>query len=113
MHEMSIALNIVEIAEKEAKKAAVSEFAAIELEGGSLAGIEFSALDFVWESAVKDSVLEKAKKRVKKIQAIARCRDCTIEFPIDFVHDPCPNCESFEKEIVRGKELRVKSLETF
>jgi hydrogenase nickel incorporation protein HypA/HybF len=113
MHEMSIALNIVEIAEKEAKKAAVDEFAAIELEIGTLAGIEYSALEFVWESAVKDSVLEKAKKSITKIQAIACCRQCNTEYNIEFVHDPCPKCESFEKEIIRGKELRVKSLETF
>jgi hydrogenase nickel incorporation protein HypA/HybF len=113
MHEMSIALSIVEIAEKEAKKASVNEFAAIELEIGTLAGIEFSALEFVWEAAAKGSVLENAKRNITKIQAIARCIHCKTEFPVKFVHDPCPECESFEKEIICGKELRVKSLETF
>ena len=53
MHEMSIVMSIVNIAEKEAQKAHVSQFAAIDMEIGTLAGIEFDALDFVWQAAVE------------------------------------------------------------
>ncbi len=113
MHEMSIAMSIVEIAEKEAKKAKVSRFAAIEMEIGTLAGIEFDALDFVWEAAVHSTVLEEAEKRIKKIPARARCEDCDKEFTLEFIHDNCPNCGSFFKTIIQGRELRVKSLELF
>ncbi len=113
MHEMSIAMSIVKIAEKEAKKAQVSEFAAIDLEIGTLAGIEFDALNFVWEAAVKKTVLEKAEKRIKKIQAKARCGDCDKVYSPEFIHDNCPDCGSFLKTILQGKELRVKSLDMF
>ena len=113
MHEMSIAIGIVKIATDEAKKAHVKEFSAIDLEIGTLAGIEFDSLDFVWEVAVKNTVLENAKKRVHKIQAKAKCSDCNFEYPIKFIHDSCPKCGSFLKIILQGKELRVKSLETF
>ena len=111
MHEMSIAMSIVEIAEKEAKKAKVSQFAAIDLEIGTLAGIEFDALEFVWEAAVQKTVLEKAEKRIKKIPAKARCGDCEKIYSLEFIHDNCPECGSFLKTILQGKELRVKSLE--
>ena len=113
MHEMSIAMSIVKIAEKEAKKARVSQFAAIDLEIGTLAGIEFDALEFVWEAAVQKTVLERAEKRIRKIPAKARCGDCDKVYPLDFIHDNCPDCGSFLKTILQGKELRVKSLETF
>jgi len=113
MHEMSIALSIVKIAETEAKKANVNSFAAIDMEIGTLAGIEFEALDFVWEAAVQKTVLEKAEKRIKKIPAKARCGDCKKIYSIQFIHDNCPDCGSFLKSITQGKELRVKSLETF
>lgn len=113
MHEMSIALGIVNIAEEEAKKAAVNSFAAIDLEIGTLAGIEFDSLDFVWEAAVRDTVLEKAEKRITKINARSKCVDCDHEYPIKYIHDSCPKCGSFLKTILHGKELRVKSLETF
>ena len=113
MHEMSIAMSIVNIADKEAKKAQVTEFAAIEMEIGTLAGIEFDALDFVWPAAVKGTVLENAEKRIRKIPAKARCGDCDKVYPLDYIYDNCSNCGSFLKSIIQGKELRVKSLETF
>ncbi len=112
MHEMSIALSIVDIAEKEAKKASVEAFDTIELEIGSLTGIELDALEFVWNSAVRNTVLDKAQRKITTIQAVARCSNCKTEFELDFLHDPCPNCDSFEKEILQGKELRVKRLTT-
>ena len=88
-------------------------FSSIDLEIGTLAGIEFQALDFVWEVAVQKTVLEKAKKRIHKIAAEAKCSDCETEYPIQFIHDNCPKCGSFLKIIIQGKELRVKSLETY
>ena len=53
MHEMSIVLGIVKIAENEAQKAGVSSFTAIDLEIGNLSGVEWDALDFAWEAAVE------------------------------------------------------------
>ncbi len=111
MHEMSIALGIVDIAQKEAKKAGVSSFTKIDLEIGTLAGVEFDALDFVWEAAVKGSVLEKATRNIHQIKAQARCNDCDKVFDLQYYHDTCPACGSFFKIITQGKELRVKSLE--
>lgn len=110
---MSIAMSIVDIAEKEAREAQVTKFAAIDLEIGTLAGVEFEALDFVWEAAVEKTVLEKAEKRIKKIQAKARCGDCEKVYTLEFIHDNCPDCGSFLKTILQGKELRVKSLELY
>lgn len=113
MHEMSIVLGIVKIAEAEAEKAGVNEFAAIDLEIGNLSGVEWDALDFAWEAAVEGSVLEKAEKRVHKIQAKAQCAECDHIYEVHYIHDNCPKCGSFMKTILQGKELRVKSLDTF
>lgn len=111
MHELSVVLGIVRIAEEETKKAGANSVEAIDLEIGTLAGIEFDSLEFVWPSAVKDSVLEHAEKNVYIIQAKARCLDCNHEFDIQKYYDSCPICRSSLKGIVQGKELRVKALE--
>lgn len=111
MHELSIALGIVDIAEKETKKAQKSKVDLIELEIGTLAGIEFDSLDFVWPIAVKNSVLEFAHKKINVIHGEAICSDCDTVFKLDQVYDGCPNCKSFLKVIIKGKELLVKSLE--
>lgn len=108
---MSVALGIVKIAESETAKAKAKRVELIELEIGTLAGIEFESLDFVWPAAVKDTVLENAKKIVNVIQAQGKCADCDYEFKIKNIYDPCPKCGSFLKNILFGKELRVKALE--
>ncbi len=111
MHELSIALGILKIAENEAAKANAKKVEIIELEIGTLAGIEFDSLDFVWPAAVKDTILEHAKRETTIIKAKAKCVDCDTIFDVEKYYDSCPKCSSNFKSILQGKELRVKSLE--
>ena len=111
MHELSIAMGIVKIAEDETRKARASKVEVIELEIGTLAGIEFDALEFVWPAAVKGTVLEAAEKRIDVIPGRAQCMDCDTPFDVTRLYDACPTCHSNLKAIVQGKELRVKALE--
>ena len=111
MHELSVALGIVSIAEEETKKAHAKCVESIELEIGTLAGIEFDSLEFIWPSVVKNTVLENAAKKIKIVQAQAKCLDCNHEFKIEKYYDSCPRCGSSLKGILQGKELRVKSLD--
>ncbi|NNK81833.1 MAG: hydrogenase maturation nickel metallochaperone HypA [Flavobacteriaceae bacterium] len=111
MHELSIALGILRVAEVEAKKANAKSIERIELEIGTLAGIEFEALDFVWPSAVKGTILEHTKREIIIINGKAQCVDCETIFALDNHYDSCPKCKSNFKSIINGKELRVKSLE--
>lgn len=111
MHELSIALGIVDIAEKETKKAGASKVDLIELEIGALSGVEIDSLEFVWLNAVEGTVLEGAKKEIDFIKAVGYCMECDIEFPMEFVYDNCPKCKGYLKNIIKGKELRVKALE--
>jgi hydrogenase nickel incorporation protein HypA/HybF len=111
MHELSIALGIVKIAEDESRKAKAKAVKSIELEIGSMAGIEMASLDFAWPVAVKDTVLEHASREIDLIPAKARCLECQTEFDLEHIFDACPNCNSYFKDIYQGKELRVKALE--
>ncbi len=111
MHELSVALGIVRIAEEETKKAHANKVETIELEIGTLAGIVFDALNFVWPSAVKDTVLENASLQINVIKAKGKCIDCDTIFDMEQLYDSCPKCKSNFKGIIQGKELRVKALE--
>lgn len=111
MHELSIVMGIVSIAEKEAENAGANEIERIELEIGTLSGIDLRALDFVWESAVRGTKLESAERDIILMEGKARCSDCDREFSIENYYDPCPYCQSYLKIITSGKELRIKALE--
>jgi hydrogenase nickel incorporation protein HypA/HybF len=111
MHELSIAMGIVKIAEDETAKAKATEVSKIELVVGVLSGVEIDSLEFVWSSAVKDSVLENAKLEIIKIGGKGKCADCDTEFEMENIYDVCPKCSSNFKGIIQGKELKVKALE--
>jgi len=111
MHELSIALGIVKIAEDETAKVNAESVTKIELEVGVLSGVEVDSLNFVWESAVKSTVLENAEKHVITIGGRGKCIDCDTIFDMENIYDCCPNCNSNFKGILKGKELKVKALE--
>lgn len=111
MHELSIAMGIIRIAEKETQKANKTKVELIELEIGSLSGVELDSLEYIWDTAVKGTVLENAERKIDFIEAQAKCLECHTLFKSKNVYDNCPKCKSYFKDIIKGKELRVKSLE--
>lgn len=110
MHELSIATNIVEIAEEEVIKAKAKEVIEIVLEIGSMSGIVVEALEFAMEEAVKNTLLKNAKRNIIAITAEALCTKCGHKFEVDDFFAVCPKCGSFETEVLKGKELKVKKL---
>lgn len=111
MHEMSIALSIVDIASDICLKEQKSSATKIGLEIGQLSGVQYEALEFVWPLAVEGTVLEKAEKEIIKVNGEATCLECGNHYAVQHHYDNCPKCQSFFKEVTKGKELRVKYLE--
>lgn len=110
MHELSIAIQIVEMTEEETRKAGCHHVTEIELEVGTLSGVEMEALEFALESAVAGSVAEKARVRIHRVPATARCNQCERTFPVEDLFTLCPDCQSYDTQLIRGKELRLRSL---
>ena len=110
MHELSIVMNIIDTAKSELEKVQLSFVDSIELEIGSLAGVELEALDFAWQLSVPGTVLENAKRKIHRIHATARCRGCKRMFQIETYYEQCPNCNDFYSDIISGKEMRIKSI---
>jgi hydrogenase nickel incorporation protein HypA/HybF len=110
MHELSIVMSIVDIAQQQANIANASMIDEIELDIGTLSGIEMDALEFAWKQGVKQTILENASKKINRIEATAKCLDCNAEFKMDNYYDACPVCSGHFLDIIQGKELRVKSL---
>lgn len=110
MHEMSIALSIVDLAAEQAKKANAKQVVEIELDIGALSGIEVEALNFALEIAVKDTVLEKSRVKINRIGAVSECLQCDHIFDSDDYVHICPQCGESNTRIIKGREMQVKSL---
>ncbi len=110
MHELSIALSIVDIAEEEVKKNNASVVEEIVIDIGMLSNIQVDSLEFLWDQAVKASVLEGAERKLNLVPGKARCTVCCKEFHMTEIFDACPECHDFLNEIVEGRELKIRSL---
>ncbi len=110
MHELSIAQSIVELVEKEATAAGASKIIKVELDIGSMAGVELGALEFAWEVVIRDTIVENAVLQINNIPARAKCKECDNVFDTDNFFTPCPSCGCFSYDIFQGKELLVKAI---
>lgn len=110
MHELSIAMSIIEIAEENARNANASVISEIELEIGTQSGVVLDALEFAMESATKDTMLESAEIKINTIAAKSKCSKCIHEFYIEDIFTACPECGNPFCEVIQGRELKVKSL---
>ena len=110
MHELSIAQSIVELAEQQALSHQATAIEELELEIGALAGIDMISLDFALQSAIKGSMLENARIIKQRTSGEGRCGDCEHMFNVENLYTSCPFCGSYVVNIIKGKELKIKSI---
>jgi hydrogenase nickel incorporation protein HypA/HybF len=110
MHELSLALEVIELAQREADKNGVSTIQEILIAVGDLSGVEGDIFQSALEMVVKDTILEGAKLNINRIPGKGKCNTCQQEFIMNNRLDICPGCQSFPSEITGGQEFRVLSL---
>ena len=112
MHEMGIALQIIEIAvaslPADLGEARVER---VHLKIGKLAAVVPASLRFCFDVAVKDTPLAGADLTIEEIPVVARCKDCNAKWTIDQPVFICKTCESGSLEILSGRELDIESIE--
>jgi hydrogenase nickel incorporation protein HypA/HybF len=110
MHEMSIAVNIIDIAVETARKNNALKINEIVLDIGTLSGIETESLLFCYDSACKNTMAEGSSLKLNIIPAKAVCDSCGFEFETASPVPTCPICENFVLMVSGGRELKIKSI---
>ena len=109
MHEMSIATNILEIAENSMN--GHDTLLSISVQVGELSGVEIEALEFCFKAVKNSSRYPDLTLDIDFIPGEGECLDCgeTVEMHEMFV--VCPSCGNYTVQPTRGKELKVTSIE--
>ena len=110
MHEFSLALEVIDLARREAEKIQAENILEISIEVGDLSGVEADAFESALELVVKDSVLHKAAIVISRVAGKGICNACDLEFDMHHRLATCPQCRSFPSIISGGEEFRVVSL---
>jgi hydrogenase nickel incorporation protein HypA/HybF len=112
MHELSIALSIVELAEEESERQGGARINAVHLKLGRLSGVVTTALESAFSTAVEGTILEGAFLLVEDVPIVANCPECRAERTIASIQSfVCPVCRSSLTEVIHGTELEVVALE--
>ena len=112
MHELSIAMSIIELVQEESAKRGGVPVTAVHLKLGELAGVEKEALLGSFEMACEDTPLKGARLIVEDIPVRVVCRKCNARRPISSVQlFCCAECGTPSAEVVQGRELEVVALE--
>lgn len=112
MHELSIALSIVEMATEESNKRNGAKVDAVHLKLGKLSGVVADALLFSWEIACQGTTLENSRLEITEISVIVHCGNCKTDQPLAEINNfACPVCNASTPEVLQGRELEVTALE--
>ena len=111
MHELSIAVSMIELAEEEAERRGGVQVSAIHLRLGRLSGVAREALESCYEIACAGTALEGSKLVIEEVPIIVSCSRCQTQRAVDSPEwFACPVCGA-PAEVVQGRELEVSALE--
>jgi hydrogenase nickel incorporation protein HypA/HybF len=112
MHEMGIAMEIVNIATAsipaDMKGARVQR---VNLQVGKLSAVVPDSLRFCFDLVVKDTPLEGAELAIEELPVMARCKDCHTQWTVTEPVFACQACQSGAVDILSGRELDITSIE--
>jgi hydrogenase nickel incorporation protein HypA/HybF len=111
MHELSIAMSIVELAEEEAERRNV-QVNSVHLRLGALSGVVKEALLSCYETACENTRLQGSRLVIEEIPVLIFCSTCQAQRPLNSIQlFCCPECGNPASEVEQGKELEVIALE--
>lgn len=110
MHELSIALSMIEQIEDVAAKHSGSVRAA-QVKIGVLSGVDCEALRFAWEIARAGTPLAETALKIESVPLLVRCPVCGETHAAEIQSIVCPRCVTPEQQILAGRELQLTSLE--
>jgi hydrogenase nickel incorporation protein HypA/HybF len=112
MHELSIAISILEVAAQEAQKHGDVRVRAVHLKLGQLSGVAKEALVSAFGIARESWPWSDAELLVEETPVRIRCFHCRADQPIVSMQEfVCSACGTASANIVQGRELDVVALE--
>jgi len=112
VHELSIAVSLVEAAEEEAAKCGAAGVSAVHLRLGPLSGVQKEALLFSYDLATEGTTLQGSRLLIEDAPVMVFCTVCQDRRSIRSLQSfCCATCDTPATDVVQGRELEVVALE--
>jgi hydrogenase nickel incorporation protein HypA/HybF len=111
MHELSIALSLVDLAQQEAVRRG-GRVCALHLRVGALAGVVPEALLASYEMACLETPLEGSRLVIEEVPVMVFCPRCQMQRPLGSIQSfCCPECGTLTPQVEQGRELELVAME--
>ena len=112
MHEASIAISIIEIAEEHCKRDGYSTIKSINVRIGSASGVLPGAMAMAFEIVRNDTMAASAVLNVEEVPLGGTCRECDKAFTTEeqFIL-ACPACGGKDFSMDTGREMEITEIE--
>jgi hydrogenase nickel incorporation protein HypA/HybF len=112
VHELSIAMSLVDAACEKAATLGAVRVTALHLRLGRLSGVVREALTFSFDLAAAGTPIEGARLAIEEVPVTALCPRCQVEREIESLqHFHCPVCGTPMPEVIHGRELELAAME--
>ncbi|WP_291988899.1 hydrogenase maturation nickel metallochaperone HypA [Candidatus Accumulibacter sp. ACC007] len=111
MHEMSLAMGVLQLVEDAAREQRFQRVKTVFLEIGELAAVEPEAMRFCFDAVMSGTLADGALLKVIEVAGEGLCFNCNQTVRLAARYDPCPACGGFPVQATGGTEMRVKELE--
>ena len=111
MHELSIAMNVIDLVTAEAQRRQ-ARIVAVHLRLGPLSGVVSQALASAFELAREGTELADCRLVVEDVPIMIYCPACAAEKPAESIQSlRCGDCGTPAARVVGGQELELTALE--
>ena len=110
MHEIGLLRQLVRTVTAFAAENGVSEIREVVVDCGELSLVIPEYLEELFPVAAKDSILKDAELRINIVPGLAECDDCDEIFQVIEHKGRCPNCGSFSKTVLSGRDFTIREI---
>ena len=110
MHEIGVVRSMVKTVTAFAEANHITEIAEIVVDVGELSLVIPKYVKDIYPRVVEDTFLKNTKLVLNIVPGMAECDECNEVFHVVEHKGYCPNCGSFEKTILTGRDFLIREI---
>ena len=111
MHEIGIVRSMCKTLEDHARENGIENIAEIVLDNGELSLVVAKYVEELFPVIAADKPLFKGTKLIiNSVPGLAECDECDEIFNVIEYDGCCPNCGSFEKTVLSGRDFNIREI---
>lgn len=111
MHEYSVVQSLLDLCQSNAEANGCTKVGKVVVKIGVMSGIEPDLLATAFDTFKENTLCHNATFEMVNQNLVIQCKECGIQSTLDDKNYKCPQCNSFELDVIDGEDAYLMSLE--